>query len=477
LPQAAAMGGFKLPEDAPSFSQLLSAQLATPAPPPPAANGGLLPPMMPPPEVMAMLQPEENTQEALALQQQQAMLEELIEEQAEEALEEERTLLERRQEGLDDGETVGEDISSELEETDDADPDFSEQEALDVSADAGGDDFSEAQRDAQDLADDVAFTSQERARDGGHSKETPPGGHQSSHQQQEEEAAEDQQLSFQEVQQLVETVLNSRSLPPKAHRLLQEVLTALLRGERRLLDQHRMVYLDAHDWAFLLALFPPRFFDGLMRPIALRCVRTPEEVPQWHALFQALLWQHPREIDLPLLQDLYAAVFPEPPGLLRHWLSGKSVLGNLATLQDTLEIMARANAFVPGCIGYTQQLAMQYHHTPETAEALFYLSQQYLHGDSLNWKETQLLARTLYEQCYTPEQFSGEQVVPVLVQALNGDPLDLPEIMLLLQGAGRQVLGHLPFYRLASELQELQQLRYSDPYYSEENLLALVSGN
>jgi len=285
----------------------------------------------------------------------------------------------------------------------------------------------------------------------------------------EAESSQERKLNYAEIQALVDTVLNAeRHLPPRVRHILQDLLNALLDGQRQLLDQHRLIGLDPAEWELLSTLFPPHFYAGWLRQQRLRNQDLP-----LYVISQDLFVQAPPNAQRQAeLETLLGYAFGELPVPVRSWLHDKPPLFDTQDLKHSLEIWVQHQALPPGAIGQTLQLAMTYHHHPETMSELFGLSQSYLHRRPLSESQLRLVTQKLYERCFPPLS-DEQQTVAILNQVLQGQEPDEESLMRLLLGCDQAVLSYLPYAYLPTSLQEIQDYVRRDLFGQEERLPGL----
>lgn len=275
-------------------------------------------------------------------------------------------------------------------------------------------------------------------------------------------------LSYQEIQDLVETALNSgKHLPPRVRQVLQELLGALLDGQRWLLDQHRLIGLEREEWRLLQELFPAHFYAGLLRQ------HRHSELPLYD-LLQALYEQAPpdqarREQCLALWQPALGDSL-----LLRNWVLAQPLPAQPRELANLLELWQQHQALPPGAIGRCLQLALAYRHHPERMQALFLLAGDLFHGKALMPDQIDLLAACVSERCYPRALSDTAQIQALLAGVLAGAEPDEAQLHQLLLGCSQGVLSYLPYSSLCQSLQDLQDYVRRDLLGREEAVPGLL---
>ncbi|PIQ24939.1 hypothetical protein COW36_06175 [bacterium (Candidatus Blackallbacteria) CG17_big_fil_post_rev_8_21_14_2_50_48_46] len=460
-------------QDSPAFQALLeqalgSAVLATPQPSPSSAV-----PVMLSMNPVNLTEDELDAQEDLEIQEEESELLEIREESYEEDLLE--------------NEEVMEDLVEQWEEAAPGEEDkVSERELDDLS------DQMDLQDLGLDLADDLPELGLEpesaildgdsdssNSRDSSEEKQGKASGKSGQAYSAESAAVQEREMTYTEIQHLVDTVLHgSSTLPYKLHRVLGKVLDSLISGQRYPLDQHTLLDLDVSEWKTLFELFPPRFFHGLIRPLQLNAGNDFQQIKAGYALFDKVFYQRGLEPqDLDLLEELWGALVPLP-SMFTSWLRQPELPTlSLTDLQYPLEMLQQHQGLLPGASGRIQGLALQYLHHPETAVELLSISRQILHGLPLNEAQNQLLSEKLADYCFSNALQSSTQIVPILSKALAGQDLSQEEILQILQGASQKILSHLPYAQLPASLQEIIDFIHTDPDHSEDNILALFLEN
>lgn len=273
-------------------------------------------------------------------------------------------------------------------------------------------------------------------------------------------------LNYEEIQHLVNTILNSgQKLPHQVRHILQDLLNALLDGQRQLLDQHRLVGLEAEEYALILKLFPPHFYAGWPRQERQHGQQLP-----LYAIMQDLFVQTPPDARRKEeLLRLLAYSFDPLPVPLRNWVLDHPPLLEARELINLLEIWQQQQALPPGATGQLLNLAQTYQHHPETMRALFSLSQTCLHQRPLSDDQIELLAQKLYERCFPPLA-DESQTLAVLKQVLQGHEPNHEALMRLLLGSAQAVLSYLPYAYLHPALQEIQDYVRRDLFGQEAML-------
>lgn len=288
---------------------------------------------------------------------------------------------------------------------------------------------------------------------------------------------QERDMSYAEIQHLVDTVLQSSSrLPHKLQHLLGKILESLSQGERYPLNQHTLLDLESGEWQTLFELFPARFFQGLIRPLLQQAKQKSDMIQDGHALFEAILYQRGLSSEqFDLLEMLWNRLSPLP-GMFVSWLRQPELPTlSLADLQHPLEILQQNQGLLPGAAGHIQSLALHYLHHPQTAVRLLEISRNCLHGLPLSEAQIQLLSDKLADFCFS--HTLDQQMAPLLAKALQGQSLEQEEIIRILQGAPQKILSYLPYAQLTPALQEIITFIHTDPDHSEENILALFLEN
>lgn len=279
-------------------------------------------------------------------------------------------------------------------------------------------------------------------------------------------------LSYEEIQALVETALDrGKHLPARVHQLLKELLGALVEGKRWLLDQHRLIGLEAKEWHLLTQLFPPHFYGGLLRQ------QVHSELPLFEILQDLSAQRPPSPERQQQLQALWQPGFGSKslPRLLQHWIQDQAPESSPEELAQLLEHWQQQQTLPPGPIGRTLQLALAYRHHPEKMHNLFELSRSLLHGRILTLDQRNLLAQCVSERCFHRELTNQSQIQDLLARTLNGQEPTENELRQLLGGCSQGVLSYLPAPQLPASLQELQDYVRHDLLGHEEGLLDLIA--
>ncbi len=353
-------------------------------------------------------------------------------------------------------------------------------ETAELNESAGGADIAD---DVPEMALDVDNAPMETENNAGAQGEgQDESGQQSKHRSSgavETARAEEREMSYEEIQHLVDTVVNGgRSLPYKLHHLLRKVLDSLMTGHRYPLNQHTLTDLDLSEWKTLFELFPPHFFEGLIRPMLYAAGKDFKQIQANYELLDHILYQ--RGLSQPQLDQLETLWnrLTTLPTMFTSWLRQPELPTlSLEDLQHPLEILHQHQGVLPGATGRIQSLALQYLHHPETAVKLLEISRQTLHGLPLSKEQLTLLSEKLADYCFSQHLHNQAQIRPVLDKALQGQDLSQDEIILILQGAPQKILSHLPYYCLPLALQEIIQFIHTDPDHSEDNILALFLEN
>ncbi|MGE3724772.1 MAG: hypothetical protein AB7I41_04425 [Candidatus Sericytochromatia bacterium] len=295
----------------------------------------------------------------------------------------------------------------------------------------------------------------------------------------EAQRAEEREMSYEEIQHLVDTVVNGgQALPYKLHHLLRKVLDSLMTGHRYPLNQHTLTDLDLAEWKTLFDLFPPHFFEGLIRPMLYAAGKDFKQIQANYELLDHILYQRGlSQIQLDQLETLWSRLTTLPT-MFTSWLRQPELPTlSLEELQHPLEILHQHQGILPGATGRLQSLALQYLHHSETAVHLLEISRQTLHGLPLSKPQIDLLSEKLADYCFSQQLHNQAQIRPILNKALHGQEVSQEEIILILQGAPQKILSHLPYYCLPLSLQEIIQFIHTDPDHSEDNILALFLEN
>ncbi|MBF2052315.1 MAG: hypothetical protein IGS03_02490 [Candidatus Sericytochromatia bacterium] len=279
-------------------------------------------------------------------------------------------------------------------------------------------------------------------------------------------STQERPLNYEEIQHLVNTILNSgQKLPHQVRHILQDLLNALLDGQRQLLDQHRLVGLEPEEYTLILKLFPPHFYAGWPRQERQRGQQLP-----LYGIMQDLFVQSPPDAARKEeLLSLLAYSFDPLPLPLRNWVLDQPPLLEDRELINLLEVWQQQQALPPGATGQLLNLAQTYQHHPETMRALFSLSQACLHQRPLSEDQIDLLAQKLYERCFPPLA-DAQQTQVILKEVLQGREPDHEGLMRLLLGSAQAVLSYLPYAYLHPALQEIQDYVRRDLFGQEAML-------
>lgn len=281
---------------------------------------------------------------------------------------------------------------------------------------------------------------------------------------------ESRDMNYQEIQALVDTALNSeKNLPARVRQILQELLQALLEGQRYLLDQTILIGLEEHEWKILFKMFPAHFYGGLIRQHR----QSPLDLYQiLQDLFKQTPPNHERQLEL---LSLWQAFFTQDqmPLPLHNWILNQPILIQDQELIHLLEIILHHHSQPPGALGRLWELALAYQHHPEKTQALFAISQNLLHGKALTEAQYDLLGRCIYERCYNLDLLFGDEIQNLIFQALKGHELKEEDLIQLL-GSQQGVLSYLPYALLHPGLQALLDYVRSDLLGNEEQALQLL---
>lgn len=298
-------------------------------------------------------------------------------------------------------------------------------------------------------------------------------GHQGRSPQQQAESestqAQVRELNYQEIQALVETALHSgRHLLPRVRQILQELLNALLDGQRWLLDQQRLIGLEQYEWETVFRMFPDHFYGGLLRQ------HRHSALPLYDIL-QNLYEQTPPQTHEDLI-SLWQPVFGDAsmPLLLRNWILDQPLLPEDQELINLLELWQQQQSLPPGALGRILQLSLAYQHHPDKMHELFIISKQLLHGQPLSEPQLELLSRSISERCFQLELTQPQQIQNLLKTAMQGHELSEADILLLTTGCHQGVLSYLPYSLLHPSLQELLNYVRRDLLGHEEQVPALL---
>jgi hypothetical protein len=291
---------------------------------------------------------------------------------------------------------------------------------------------------------------------------------------------QEQELSYAELQALVDSVLLSeRTFSYKVRQILNRILQGLSEGQVCPLDQHVLLELEAPDWRVMAELFPPRFFQGLLRPLMCPPALQSGKLEEAYGLIEHIFYQQGplRPEQFEQLEAWWGQVTPLP-GMFVSWLRQPELPAlSLADLFYPVEILYQHQALLPGATGRIQALALQYAHHPETALKLFEISRTILHSQPLSGAQIKLLSEKLADFCFPRALFVEGHMVPLLERALSGDALEQVEILQLLQGAPQKILSHLPYAQLSESLREIIHFIHADPDWTEDNILKLFLEN
>ncbi|MGV3526789.1 MAG: hypothetical protein ACO1RX_21405 [Candidatus Sericytochromatia bacterium] len=445
--------------DAPEFWQILS-QTLEPAPPRPA---GALP---------LMLSPAELRSPRL---EQQALRQELRQEETE--------LLEQRQdeliEDLDENREAMQELVEDWIEAADSRSEMTQesgQESLEGLQEGTlegledlGDDLAEILSDFDEIPLDPGEHESGASSEGGSGG---AGGGSGQANSEVRSSSGERPLSYQEIQNLVETVLlGPRHLPGRVRQLLQKLLESLLDGQRWLLTHERLIGLDHDEWQLLMTLFPPHFYGGLLRQ-----TQSQQHAMPLYTLLQDLYEQNPPDQDRQeVLLQLWSPSFANnPPLLLRNWLLGQPLLFQPEELSHLLEIWQQQHTLPPGAIGRTLQLALVYQHHPELQARLFALAGDYLYRRDLRPEQIQEIAQRIFERCYPLDMADQALTVGVLERTLQGEELKPEELGVLVQGCSQSVLSYLPYAYVHPQLQEIMDYTRRDLLGQEDQIPQLL---
>lgn len=281
----------------------------------------------------------------------------------------------------------------------------------------------------------------------------------------------ERELNYEEIQLLVDTALHSKDrLSPRVQWILQALLNGLLENRRFLLDQQRMMGLERDEWYQLLALFPAHFYGGLVRHYRL----LPDTLPVY-SMFQEVFCQEAPDLKRQRQwQTLLSGIFSETPLLLQNWLQQQPLLFREQELKHLLEIWQQKQAFPPGAVGRTLELALAYQHHPESMERLFVISQALFHGLPVAPEAQDFWVQKIYERCYPQEFTERNQITSLLKGVLTGLNPSQEDLQQLLLGCSQAVLSYLPYQLLHPELQSLQDYILRDLMGQEEEVLQIL---
>ncbi len=280
-------------------------------------------------------------------------------------------------------------------------------------------------------------------------------------------------LTYEEIQMLVETTVNSKDrLPHTVRRILNQVLESLMQGRPYLLQVSNMMGLDKEDWYNLLGLFPGQFYDGLLRQYK----RSARSLPLYSLLQEAFLQIAPTQRRQQQWEQILRLSFPDWPLLVHNWLQNQPLLFRAEdqSLKHILEIWKQQGSLPPGATGRALELALAHQHHPESMHRLFVISQSLLHGQELTADQQDFYLEKVYERCFH-SQFSDTQSIRDLLQrALQGQDFDEKELSQIVQGCPQQVLSFLPYSQLSSGLQNLIDYIQLDLFGNEEAVPQLL---
>lgn len=288
------------------------------------------------------------------------------------------------------------------------------------------------------------------------------------------ETAQERDLTYQEIQLLMETTLQSKNrLHNRVRDVLHSLLTSLSQGQRFLLDQHRLAGLEFHEWQEITQLFPPRFYGGLVRQALLLGGET--ALGNLYIALQNIASQTPpQRSEIDFWQSLWEPALGEWPLLAQNWWQQQPLLIAPQSLVYLLEILQHRNLLPTGAIGPTLSLALSHQHHPESLAHFFRLTQQWLYAEAMRPEDIAFFAEKVYERCYPQELSDRDQTLALLQAALSGQSLEETELMQLLQGCRQGVLSYLPYHYLPAGLQELQDYVQRDLFGKEEAVLQLL---
>ena len=293
------------------------------------------------------------------------------------------------------------------------------------------------------------------------------------------QSIQEQEMSYTEIQTLVDSILLSdQAFSYKIRRLLSRILQALAAGQHFNLDQQVFLELEASEWQMLATIFPPRFFQGLLRPL-MHQQQTENLLKTAHNLIEHIFYQkgalRPEQLDQ--LEQWWSRI-THLPDMFISWLRQPEIPTlSFSDLRYPIEILYQHQALLPGPTGRIQILALQYLHHPETAIHLFEISRTILHSQPLSQAQITLLSEKLAEFCFPRALFAEHQIAPLLQKALSGQELEHSEILQILQGTPQNILSHLPFGQLPTSLREIIHFIHTDPDWREDNILTLFMEN
>ncbi len=286
------------------------------------------------------------------------------------------------------------------------------------------------------------------------------------------EAATERDLTYQDIQKLTESALSKGKLAPRVKNLLRTLLESLAQGQRFLLDQHRLAGLDFQEWQEITALFPLRFYGGLVRQ---SLQKSHKHVVQLHGELQHLQHQRPlTQNNRDFWKTLWEPLLEEWPLLLNNWLHQHPIPEDIEGISHILEILHKRNALPTGAVGQVLQLALNYQHHPATFYGLFGLTQHWLQAAPMKPEDITLLSEKVYERCFAGQLSDKAQVTEALNQVLAGQSVEEDKLMQILQGCRQGVLSYLPYRYLPPEIQELQDYVQQDLLGKEEAILQLL---
>ncbi len=321
-----------------------------------------------------------------------------------------------------------------------------------------GDDIGDIVSDFEELPLDHDDQHQSESQGGGGSSRHAPGDDEA----EQGKGTKERDMSFQEIQALVETALASgKHLPPSVKQILQELLGSLLDGQRWLLDQHRLIGLERDEWDLVQGLFPAHFYAGLIRQ------HRRSELP----LFNLLQQLYEQKAPTPEQHSAFLALWQPALGehlLLRNWIQNQPMPALDDDLVNLLELWQHHNALPPGAIGKTLQLALAYRHHPERMQALFLISGSLLHAQALSHQQQDLLAQCIAEKCFPRELTDTQQMHELLISVLKAQEPSESELMQLLNGCSQGVLSYLPYALVSQSLRDLQDYVRRDLLGREE---------
>lgn len=288
------------------------------------------------------------------------------------------------------------------------------------------------------------------------------------------EIISERDLTYQEIQMLMETTLQGKNhLKQRVREVLQGLLESLAQGQRFLLDQYRLSGLEAGEWMEITQLFPPRFYGGLVRQAML--VSGTPGVNQLYTQLNHLQQQMPPTVkDQQFWRALWEPVLGDWPLVINNWWQQQPLIADTDALKHILEILQHRNALPVGAIGQTLSLALAYQHNPESLHTLFALTQKWLHFEAMTPEDIHFFSEKVYERCYAQDLSDREQVMTYLQQLLKGQSLEENALAQILQGCTQNVLSYLPYRYLPPEMQELQVYVRNDLMGKEEAVLQLL---